>query len=443
MAIFVPEDKHNKRAPQATGEGRKGSAGAELSDAPVAGAGNFATASEQEEFFPSTTEGGFVAETSMAEPVTRHAQNPPSSNYTFLACGIDTLDLGLFVSWDINWNRTKTYLADKKEAAQQTTGLLDKTDIGREFLHNPSGKAPNYRYQLQFPEYRIYLAISDKPRKSPNVYVTLLANTLWHLDVATILELLEFDLAYLGGTIDRIQPSRCDLCADFRLDTPPSFSFLQEHRVSRSNKSRPYLNGDTLETFYSGSPDSPVQIRIYDKGKEIQKTNKQWFLAIWGVDNPDGVWRAEFQLRRPFLHQYRIKTLDDLWEKIGAIWEYLTGEWFSLRLLDNEKTERRTVHPWWLAVQECRARFGDLNEASRTFTTDTVEPIQQTLAHICGRLVSIAAQEGIKDRIKAILHLEQLIYEKMDDEKFKTEYRKKSIKLGYRGALGGADYEEC
>lgn len=112
---------------------------------------------------------------SMAESVTRHAQNPPTGNFQFLSCGIDTLDLGLFVSWDANWNRTKEYLSEKKEASQGTTGLLDKTDISREFLHQPSGKAPNYRYQLQFPEYRVYIAISDKPGTSPNVYVTILA----------------------------------------------------------------------------------------------------------------------------------------------------------------------------------------------------------------------------------------------------------------------------
>lgn len=126
----------------------------------------------------SGSAGSVVAEpvnSSMAESVTRHAQNPPTGNFQFLACGIDTLDLGLFVSWDANWNRTKSNLAEKKEASQGTTGLLDKTDISREFLHHPSGKAPNYRYQLQFPEYRVYLAISDKPGSSPNVYVTILA----------------------------------------------------------------------------------------------------------------------------------------------------------------------------------------------------------------------------------------------------------------------------
>jgi hypothetical protein len=407
-------------------------------DGSTEGAGSFATSSTgMEALIPSTSP------TRMAKSVTRHVQNPPAETFQFLLCGIDTLDLGLFVTWDANWKRTKTFLDEKKQASQGTTGLIDRSDIGREFLHLPSGKPPNYRYQLLFPEYRLYIAISDKPGKSPNVYVSLLAETLWHVNITTILELLEFDLDNIGGTIERVQPSRLDLCADFKVNPLPTYLFIQEHRVSRSHKNRPYLDGDTLETYYCGSGTSPVQVRIYDKGKEIRKSKKQWFLPIWGIDDPDGVWRVEFQLRRAFLHQYRINKLDDLWQKLESIWNYLTDEWFSLRLPDNEKTERRTVHPWWKAVQECRGRFGDGIDARRNYSSDTVEPIQRTLSHIMGRIISIAALNGIKDREAAIQNVTDLLSKHMDDRKFEEEYQKKSIKLGYRGTLGGSDYEPC
>lgn len=379
---------------------------------------------------------------SMAEPVTRHAPNPPAGNFQFLLCGIDTLDLGLYVKWDANWKAVCSLLEENKEASKGTKGLLDKTDIGREFLHLPGGKPPNYRYQLHFPEFRFYISISDEYQDTPNVYVTILSSVLWHENLSTILDLLEFDLSHFGGTIESIQPSRCDLCADFKLEAPPSFSFLESHRVSLTRKTRVYLGGDMLETYYSGAASSPAQTRIYDKGKEIQESNKQWFLPMWGLNDPTNVWRVEFQLRRPFLHSYRIKTLDDLWQKIGDMWGHLTMELFSLKIPDNDKAERRTIHPWWEAVQGCGERFGDLSGAKRTFTSDSMEPIQRSLAHICGRLVSIAAQKGIKDRAKAILHLEELIYARMDDEKFRSEYKKKSIKLGYLGKIGGTDDDE-
>ena len=374
------------------------------------------------------------------ESVTPHAPNPPAGNFQFLSCGIDSLDLGLFVKWDAKWKKTCSDLEEMKEASKGTKGLLDTTDIGREFLHHPGGKPPNYRFQIQFPEYRLYIAISDEYQDhSPNVYVTILSSVLWHENLSAILDLLEFDLSHFGGIIEGIQPSRCDLCADFKLEAPPPFSFFESHRVSLTRKTRVYLGGDILETYYSGAASSPAQTRIYDKGKEIQESNKQWFLPLWGLDDATNVWRVEFQLRRPFLHSYRIKSLDDLFQKIGDMWGHLTTEMFSLKIPDNDKAERRTVHPWWEAVQGCRERFGDMSGAKRTFTSDSVEPIQRSLAHIMGRMISIAAQKGIKERTKAIFHLSELIYNGMTEEKFDTEYKKKSIKLGYRGEIGRTD----
>lgn len=376
---------------------------------------------------------------SVASFITCHLLAP---DYQFLLCGIDTLDLGLFVTWDKLWEKiTLPSLNTTREQAQGTNGIPQETDLGRPYLFLPSGKPPRYRFHLQFPEYHVYLAKSAEYGTTPNVYVSINSAALWHVELSTILELLEYDLSSFGGTIDRIQPSRVDLCADFKLSSSPTFEFIQTHRVSDSRKCRPFLDGPELETYYSGSSSSPVQVRIYDKSKEIAKSNKQWFRNLWGVDENAIVWRVEFQLRRPFLKQFQIKTLDDLWQKLGAIWEYLTSSWFSLRIPDNEKAERRTIHPWWQEVQNCRARFGDSIGVKRTFVSDTVEPIQNTLAHILGRTISIAAQCGVKDRKEAIALLSRLLMEKSNDVKFASEYQKRIIRLGFRGKLGGSDDE--
>lgn len=380
-------------------------------------------------------------EASMAESVTRHALNPPRDNFQFLLCGIDTLDLGLYVSWDANWHSVRTNLDRKKQQAQGTNGLLDESNVGRSFMHLPSGKPPNFRYHLQYLEYHVYIAISDKFGSSPNVYVSLLAEPIHHVGISILLELLEIDLLNFGGTIEQICPSRVDLFADFWLPTPLTLPFIKRHQVSRSRKSRIIMNGEELETYYCGSTCSPIQLRIYDKGKELLKSDKKWFLPIWGLDDPDGVWRVEFQLRRPLLHQYRIKTLGDLWANLATIWEYLTGEWFTLRLPDNDKTERRTIHPWWQAVRECGERLGYLRDTRRSYSCDSVEQINTSLAHVVGRVITIAARKGIKDSKEAIEFVSQLLHMKLDEEKFKTEFMKKTIRLGYRGKLGGVDNE--
>jgi hypothetical protein len=379
---------------------------------------------------------------SMASSITCNIQNPPAENFQFLLCGIDSLDLGLFVKWETSWEETTADLDIKKQTAQNSKTVFDTTDIGREFLHLPSGKPPNYRFHLQFLEYHLYIAISKEYGKSPNVYVSFNAAALWHVKLPGLLELLEFDLAHFGGTIERIQPSRVDLCADFRLDAPLNFPFLECHRIARSRKTETYMDGATLETFYCGSPGAPLRLRIYDKSKEILKSNKQWFAAIWNTDDLNNIWRVEFQIRRSVLHQYRIRDLAGLWEAIGSVWAYLTSEWFSLRLQDNDKAERRTVLPWWQAVQECGSLFGEDTGTRRTFDSDDVQSIKEILPHVFGRMITIAALSGVKDRLSSIYNLGKLLYENSDDAKFNEKYQEKLIKMGYRGKLGGADDEE-
>ncbi len=44
------------------------------------------------------------------------------------------------------------------------------------------------------------------------------------------------------------------------------------------------------------------------------------------------------------------------------MWLYLTSKWFSFRLPDNEKAERKTIHPFWRAAQEYFMQYASENE---------------------------------------------------------------------------------
>lgn len=389
-----------------------------------------------------TPSGPAESRESMASSVTRHAQNPPIQTFQLLLCGIDSLDLGLFVSWNAGWSEVRKDLEAKKLASQENTSIIESTDLDRKYLHFSSGKRPNYRYHIQFIEYHIFIAKSDKYGNSPNVYVSISSSVLWHESFASIIDLLALDLEHFGGIIDRIQPSRCDLSADFRICPPPDFPFLEQHKVSRSRSVNTHINNGILETYYSGSPGSEVRLRLYDKGKEIQKSNKHWFLDLWGIHEPSNVWRVEFQLRRAFLHQYRINTLEELWAKTGTIWEYLTTEWFSLRLPDNDKAERRTIHPWWEAVRACGELLGVNNGGRRRYDSDNPQEIKKILPHVYSRMITIAALSGIKDRKESIHKLYELLERHGDDSTFKEKLQEKLFKLGYRGTLGGADHDD-
>jgi len=87
---------------------------------------------------------------SMAKSVTRHALIPPCGEFSLLSARVDSLDLGLYVDFTAHWPLLKSALQNFKEQSFGKNGLLDETPMGRKFLHLPTGKAPNYRFHLQF-----------------------------------------------------------------------------------------------------------------------------------------------------------------------------------------------------------------------------------------------------------------------------------------------------
>lgn len=377
----------------------------------------------------------------MASPVRRHLVNPKGSNNGSLATSIDTLDLGLFVTWE-NPEISLERLREMKLAAQATHVLQDTSIPAREHLHfSKCSKAPNYAFMQQFPEYFRFVASSEVHGKSPNVYISILSVTLWHEELSAIIDLIISDLANIGGIVERILPSRVDLCADFLLDAPLDLSFIENHRVTRSRKHEAKKSGSQLETYYSGELHAPVGLILYDKSKEIAHSNKYWLYQIWGVEPPVCVWRVEFRLKREVLRQFRIYGIDDLLESLAGIWTYLTNEWFSLRLLDNKKAERRTMHPWWQEVCACADSFGTACLVRRNYASDETIPIQKIIPHVIGRMVNIAAQSGIKDRKESIKRLAELLEQHCSESTFAAKLQEKRIKLGYRGTLGGADNE--
>ncbi len=110
--------------------------------------------------------------------------------------------------------------------------------------------------------------------------------------------------------------------------------------------------------------------------------------------------------------------MDHLWEKLGGVWGYLTQEWFSLRLPDDDKTERRT------------------------FTGTSPASIEWLLSHISVCITSCAARLGIPDRKQVMAELATRIEKVCPDSRFQQEFVKRSIKLGKAPDLCGVTYEE-
>ena len=187
----------------------------------------------------------------MALSVTRHVQNPQRTEWELLSCGIDTLDLGVYVNWNNDWEDKKDIFQARKELAFGTDGILVNLTETRKYLFLPGGKQPNYRYHLQFPEYHIFIAISEEPKNnSPNVFVSINSEALWSIGYHSAVIAIWQDITVLGGRITLIKPSRVDICADYRITGGLDADYLKKHKVGRSIKTLEYKNGDILSLIH-------------------------------------------------------------------------------------------------------------------------------------------------------------------------------------------------
>ncbi|MHB8092611.1 MAG: plasmid replication initiation factor [Syntrophales bacterium] len=377
---------------------------------------------------------------SMAVPVTRHATTPCIEEFKFLLCGIDTLDLGLYVIWGADWKRRLQTLNKKKQQARKPGGLLIGLPSGRKCIFKPNGKGENYRFHLQFEAYNLFIGIAARPGSSPNVYLSIDAKTLWFNGIETALSWIAEDLKAIGGgSIQFVKVSRVDLCCDFWVPGGLSYEFLLSHKVTHTDKGKLFLDKNDVETFYVADPMSPIQLRMYNKGVEVRQKSglKLWFLELWKRESPEDIWRIEFQLRRPALKQFGINSLEDLKEKQAGVWRYLTSKWFSLRLPDNEKAERRTIHPLWSAVQECFKQNASAGRITRVYRQSRAASPEWHLSHIDGCLSSLAAYKGITNRADALQELERCLTRRNNVKDFETACIKKAIQRGTLSDGGG------
>jgi hypothetical protein len=361
--------------------------------------------------------------------VTRLAENTVENEpVRVLLTGIDTLDLGVYVTFDREWPRFRAKLAQYKQQARGTAGYVLP---GGRYAVLPGGK-PNYPFHVQTIGAQLYLSKKQQPDgDTPNVLLSLNAQRLWHLGVqGAVAETLRelHDLA--GGTVQECRVSRCDLAADLQLPEPLTDHFLRAHAVRRAAEGKVYLRRDELATFYCGAAGSDVQLRIYDKSREIIHSEKFWFLPLWGLEVNAGVWRVEFQLRREFLRNVGINTLEELQARQGDLWRYLTEEWFSLRLQDNEHTSRRTVLPLWQVVQSCADRFGPAAEGVQRRRVPPSSHVGPTINHLFAALVGLGARTGNDSLDAALMAAKPYLQELCANRDFAVECQRKRLQLG-------------
>ncbi|MFA9477745.1 plasmid replication initiation factor [Phycisphaerales bacterium AB-hyl4] len=368
----------------------------------------------------------------MASSVTRHTPITGPDDWTLLNCGLDSLDLGVYVAWGERWPQLLADLEQRRSEAEHTSGIRWRDMIDGPVLILPSGKPPMYRFHLQSADFHLYIGKRQTPfKQTPNLYVSFTAHALWRLGPAQAVEQFVAFVAELGGEILGMRVSRSDLCADFLIPGGVSLDFIRSHRVSLSEKTRDHCDGDVLESFYVGQKGAPTQLRIYDKAREVLAGGtKMWFLDLWGLDACRDVWRVEYQLRRTPLKAFAIHCPADLSAKLAGLWSYLTEQWASLRLPVGTNTSRRPVHPWWQAVQLCAERFGEPCQLQRVRSDDQLAQVDWYVTHIGGCLVGLGVRLGVDELDHLLLVLSGLLGQYWQEGEFEQRYLRKAIQHG-------------
>lgn len=293
-----------------------------------------------------------------------------SNKYSILSSGIDTLVLSIYLTWE-NDNLFDE-LEIKKKEAQTINGPVEgkiedfEYDYSWSYKIWPKGKG-GYEYVLTAPDYALKIAKVKTKGVMPDVLVEIRSETIWTLGVEEAVERILNIIKMKAAEIEKIKPSRVDLCVDITMPEKEWSHELKQRRVCRSSKVHGWEmregDLDVLETIQIGKGD--LIARIYDKIKEIiDQSRKYWMYGVWGIEefNPGTkIIRVEFQLRRPILKAFGIDSLNTLYSEKNGLWAYLTQNWLKFLEKPEKNKDRQRVHPWWEVVQ---GGFGERCEPS-------------------------------------------------------------------------------
>lgn len=390
---------------------------------------------------PSPT--GHAPDEHMALSVTRHAGISRQGidgprEFRFLSAAIDTLDVGLFVEWGSDWDQLYDELEAFKKRAEGTEGILFSRSVGGfKSKMFAGGKRPMYRFHLETSVGHLFIGKSSidkrkfRAKGTPNVRIEISSEAIYLNGPEGSMAYVQEAIESLGGRILAYLISRVDLCVDMLLSEPLTIGFLDSHIVCRSSEFEHIGKDGCLETYYRGAKKAPLQVRFYDKFKEIEQNPAKLFMwSVWTLKPTPGVWRTEFQMRRPALKQFGVNSLEDLLSKAASIWAHLTESWISVRHLDSDNTARRTVHPWWRAVQAAAEALGDPKPIKRDYSLEGDAPVLWYINHISGCLVSYAARKGLDDLETAWRELGEDIKRSTAGRSFNERYELKAMELG-------------
>ncbi|QHI69537.1 hypothetical protein [Tichowtungia aerotolerans] len=258
--------------------------------------------------------------------------------------GIDWLTMSLYVSWNSFVklsDELNHWQAKAKENRDSVRFKYNDLEIEIFPTGAPMGKKGQGFFSWRFTVDDVEFLMVNSPtyHTSPNVMMTCRGDYCLIKGALTGYTLAREVIDRLGGSLDREQISRVDLCLDL-----PSWQFNYFNRAYKNDRyiTRAKFHHPEMTTLYFGK--SPLRLRIYDKLKEAKVTyNPTTYAALvharWNGREPSAALRVEFQLGGKRLKKYGVKTLASFMSRRAQIVEILMTEWtrFAAQTVNREK----------------------------------------------------------------------------------------------------------
>lgn len=178
-----------------------------------------------------------------------------------------------------------------------------------------------------------------------SIIIQMNSNAIQQMNIDDIVFYFTELLQSFGLMPQKFQLSRVDLNT-YVFDY--SFDWLSfDYFSTKSKKVQPKYNGYDLETFYLGSRENGLFLRIYDKIKQLNSLDysegniKEYLISLKYISkyktipNYTSLWNVEIELRREQLRLYKIDTLDDLNKNVNSLFKIILSK--SIRLLQEGK----------------------------------------------------------------------------------------------------------
>ncbi len=253
----------------------------------------------------------------------------------------------------------------------------------------------------------------SKAKKLPLAFVQVRSEYLAHKGPVAALEEVRALLSELGQVEGSETVSRIDLTADFWSEFDME-GWDRHAWVTHAD----YRQSHSIKDRFSGwsiGLKGPVAFRLYDKTLEIEtQSHKEylhepWFNAGWFAGDP--VWRAEFQLRRPTLSKFGIKTLAEALAARDSLWNYLTSDWLRLTVPNpgDDTRARWPTHPLWAVLSQINWG-GNPDALTREHRPSGIPSDKWIAQHGISLLTSLMAKEGLPDLQQALERLREIVY---------------------------------